>query len=113
MKSLLAAAVLLALPLAAPALAQDGGADPHAPGAYAGHGPNAFYDVDARISRMEERTSGMRGPQARRVRAELRAIRGMEATQRQRHGGELRDWDREALNTRLDRLEAQFHGPQG
>ena len=68
---------------------------------YAGQlqGP-AFLDVFARISADEAKMAGNR-----RGLSQLRAIKA-EATQRRaRHGGELRDWDRELINKKLDQVE--------
>ena len=42
----------------------------------------------------------------------LRAIKNEAAFRRQRHGGELRDWDRELLNQRLDKVAAMLRGDQ-
>lgn len=109
MKSLLAIAACCASLLALPAFAQDGGPDPNAPDAFAGAPKQAFYDVDGRIASVEQRIAGM-GRSGARARAALRQIRAFEAQQRARHGGELRDWDREAINTRLDRLEQMLGG---
>jgi hypothetical protein len=110
-KSLLTVAAAAAALYALPALAQDGGADPHAPDAYAGAPKQAFYDVDGRIAAIEQRLGGGRGNA--RARAVLNQIKAFEAQQRARHGGELRDWDREAINTRLDRLEGTLGARNG
>ena len=60
----------------------------------------AFRDVFERISADEQKMAGNK-----RGLAQLRAIKA-EATQRRaRHGGELRDWDRELINKKLDTLE--------
>jgi hypothetical protein len=80
---------------------------PGAAGPYVGHGQGAFYDVDARISNVEQRASSLQPSDRRRAQAALKSIRAEEATQRQRHG-QLRDWDRENLNYRLDQLVQQF-----
>lgn len=110
MKSIVALALCSASLFAYPALAQDGGADPGAPNAYAGASPQAFYDVDSRMARIEAQIQAM-GRGGARAMAALRQVKAFEAQQRARHGGELRDWDREAINTRLDRLQAML-GPQ-
>jgi hypothetical protein len=101
-----ALAIFSASLAAAPALAQDGGADPGAPTAYAGVSKEAFYSVEQRMSAIEQRLRSM-GRAAGRALAQMRSIRAFETQQRARHGGELRDWDREALNVRLDRLVQQ------
>ena len=109
-----AAAALLTAPLAAAAqsvTASQPVANPppatteHGPGTadtgYSGQlqGP-AFRDVFERISADEQKMAGNR-----RGMAQLRTIKA-EATQRRaRHGGELRDWDRELINKKLDMLE--------
>lgn len=60
----------------------------------------AFRDVWQRISADEQKMGGNK-----RAASQLRAIKA-EATQRRaRHGGELRDWDRELINKKLDQLE--------
>ena len=82
---------------------------PGATGAYVGAGPQAFYDVDARIAAVADRIQALPPAQRRRAGTALHQIRAEEATQRARHG-ELRDWDRESLNTKLDSLVAQFQG---
>ena len=114
MKSLLATALISAALLAAPAagLAQvsygDGGADPDAPTAYAGVSASAFYSVDQRISDLQQRISTLGGRVRGQAMAALNGVKAFEAMQRSRHNGELRDWDREAINTRLDRLAARY-----
>lgn len=72
-----------------------GTADPGYSGALKGP---AFLDVDARIAAAQGK-GGKRGA------AMLRAIKAEAAQRRARHGGELRDWDRELLNKKLDQLE--------
>lgn len=122
MKSLIGVALvcsagLLASGAKAQAIHPDG-ADP-APGAvsaYVGKSPGAFYDVEARIDRVSERINAARASHAlspgaaRQAMASLRAIKSEAAFRRQRHGGELRDWDRELLNQRLDRVAAMVRG---
>ena len=74
-----------------------GTVDPGYSGALQGQ---AFRDVWARISADESKMAGNK-----RGMSQLRAIKA-EATQRRaRHGGELRDWDRELINKKLDALE--------
>jgi len=112
--NLLLTAAALAAFATAPALAQaqtlqhtPGGVDPApgAPGPYAGADKSSFYNVEARVSEMEARISAMAGATARQARSQLAGIKSFLATQRARHGGELRDWDREAATARLNRLE--------
>ncbi len=86
---------------------------PGATGPYVGAGPKGFYDVDQRISQVAQRVASLPPAQRRRAAAMLRSIRSEEATQRARHGGELRDWDREKLTDMLDKLAAQVPGLGG
>ena len=74
-----------------------GTADPMYSGALKGP---AFLDVDARIAADEAKMAG-----DRKALSALRAIKGEAKVRRARHGGELRDWDRELLNKRLDQVE--------
>src|SRR3954471_3178645 len=107
MKSLISVAMVCSAALVASgAKAQaihPDGADP-APGAvsgYVGKSPDAFYDVEARIDRVTERVGAARANHrlspgaARQAMNSLRAIKTEAVFRRQRHGGELRDWDRE------------------
>ncbi len=81
---------------------------PGVAGPYQGHGQTAFYDVQARIDRVEQRVKAqLTGARQRLALAKVKSIRAEVATQKARHGGQLRDWDRENLNHRLDQLEAQ------
>ncbi|OYX29356.1 MAG: hypothetical protein B7Y99_13350 [Caulobacterales bacterium 32-69-10] len=98
MKALLAAALCTASLIAAPALAQDGGADPRAPDAYAGVSKDGFYAVMQQLDAAERQVR--RDPRAMR---EIRSMRAFANQQQARHG-EIRDWDREAINTRLARI---------
>ncbi len=81
-----------------------------APGAgdhpYVGHSENAFYNVKARIDRVEDRAkTQLTGARQKKAMADIKSVRAELATQEARHG-EVRDWDREHLNKRLDALEA-------
>ena len=80
---------------------------PGAHGPYVGAGEHNFYDVDQRIAAVSGRAQALSPAQRRRALTELRSIKSEEATQRARHG-ELRDWDRENLNARLDKLVQAF-----
>ena len=86
---------------------------PGAAGPYVGHSENAFYNVQARIDRVEQRAkTQLAGAKQRKAMADLKSIKAELATQEARHG-DVRDWDRENLNHRLDLLEAQVGlGPQ-
>lgn len=84
-----------------------------APGAtrpYVGVGKQAFYNVEERMDRVEGRLASLRASQRRRAYAEMRSIRAEERTQRSKNGGNLRDWDRERLNRRLDALVRRYPG---
>jgi len=86
---------------------------PGAAGPYANHSAHAFYDVDARISRFEQRiATNLSGGQKKRAMTELSAIKGEEKAQIARHG-DLLDWARENLNHRLDLLQRSFPALQG
>lgn len=98
MKALFAVAMCSASLLAVPALAQDGGADPRAPGAYAGVSKDAFYSVMLQLDAAESQLAGR--PAAMR---EIRSMRAFANQQQARHG-EIRDWDREVINKRLARI---------
>ncbi len=80
---------------------------PGAQGPYVGAGREGFYDVDARIAAISARLTGLRPSQRRAAKSQIAQIRGEEATQRARHG-DLRDWDRENINAKLDHLLQQF-----
>ena len=93
---------------ASPGVPNDQAVDP-APGAtrpYLGH-PGAFYDPVQRLQSLDDRAAALPPAQARRIRAELRSIHAFADTQRQRHGGELRDWDREHMNALMNDLVAK------
>lgn len=80
---------------------------PGAQGPYVGH-PNAFYETQARVDRVEQRIrSELTGAKQRKALSGIRSIRSEIATQKARHG-EMRDWDREHVNRQLDQLEAQY-----
>ncbi len=81
---------------------------PGATGPYVGAGREGFYDVDARLAAVGGRVAALPAAQRRRASAQIRQIRAEEATQRARHGGELRDWDRENMTQKLDQLVQQF-----
>ena len=98
MKTVLVLALCSASLFAAPVLAQDGGADPRAPDAYAGVSKEGFYAVQQQLDAAAQQVGG-----DRRAMAEIRSLRAFAAQQFARHG-EIRDWDREAINTRLARI---------
>ena len=80
---------------------------PGATGPYLGVGENAFYHVRARIDRVEQMAKAqLSGSKLRRALADIKSVKAEVATQEARHG-DLRDWDRENLNHRLNRLEAE------
>ena len=76
-------------------------ADPGYTGAL--QGP-AFRDVDARIAAVTPKAHG------KKAMSMLNSIKGEERMRKARHGGELRDWDRELLNKKLDQLEGMVGG---
>ena len=80
-------------------------------GPYIGAGEHNFYDVDARIAAVSQRVQQLPRAQRRSANAQIRQIKAEEATQRARHG-DLRDWDRENLNARLDKLVQAYPGLQ-
>lgn len=95
---------------ASPGIPSDQAVNP-APGAhgpYVGAGRQGFYDVDARIASISQAAAQLPPAQRRRAMSQIHSIKSLEATQRARHGGELRDWDREAMNHRLDQLVQTF-----
>lgn len=59
----------------------------------------AFLDVDARIASHEGKGGARHASMLRSIKAEARMRRA-------KNGGELRDWDRELLNKKLDALES-------
>ena len=80
---------------------------PGAHGPYVGHSENAFYDVDARITRVQTRVDGLTGAKKLQANNKLSAIKSELATQKARHGS-VRDWDRENINKQLDKLETDY-----
>ena len=60
----------------------------------------AFRDVFERISADEQKMAG-----DKRGMAQLRTIKSEAMARKARHGGELRDWDRELINKKLAALE--------
>ena len=60
----------------------------------------AFRDVYERITADEQKMGGNRHAMM-----QLRAIKAEADQRRARHGGELRDWDRELLNKKLGMVE--------
>jgi hypothetical protein len=80
---------------------------PGAAGPYVGDGRKNFYDVDARIADVQQKIASLPASQRHKAMAGLKSIKSEEATQRARHG-ELRDWDRENLNHRLDQLAQAY-----
>ena len=80
---------------------------PGASGPYVGHSENAFYDVQARIDRVQTRVDALAGARKAQANKQLASIKSELATQKARHGS-VRDWDRENINKRLDRLEARY-----
>ena len=76
------------------------------PAPYLGH-PQAFYDPTQRLQALDARAATLPAAQARAVRTDLRRVHAFADTQRARHGGELRDWDRERMTQLLDNVTAR------
>ena len=123
MKAAIALFVTLA---AAPALAQSlpPGASPGLPGPesvnpalnasgpYLGP-PGKFYAPADRPER-PRRAAGEPSPhEAAGARADLRRIHAFADAQRSRHGGELRDWDRERMTRMMDDLVRRYPDLKG
>jgi hypothetical protein len=94
----------MAPPAAAPAQPQ--GDVPANDGPYAGASPKGFYDVNQRIDRLQAAAAGT--PHAKRVLAELNAIRSELQFRMKRHEGVLRDYDRELITEKLDGVVAKY-----
>jgi hypothetical protein len=88
-------------------------ADPGVAGPYAGAGVQGFYDVDARIDHIQQAISTLPPGQAHRATSQLNAIRSDLKFRKARHGGELRDWDRELISKKLDELVGQYPSLKG
>jgi hypothetical protein len=86
---------------------------PGAPGPYVGAGRQGFYDVDQRIASVSGRIASLPAGQRHRAMVAIRGVKSEEATQRARHGGQLRDWDRENLNHKLDAMMQTYPGLGG
>jgi len=94
-----------------PAAAQPSGDGPLAnDGPYAGTSRREFYQPDDRINQIQSeiQRGALAGSQARHAMAQLTAIRGELKYRVARHNGDLRDWDRELINQKLDALVAQY-----
>src|SRR3569833_1419380 len=107
MKPLIALVFASATLLTVPAMAQDGGANPGAPTAYAGATKHGFYDVEQRMDNVESRIRAM-GRGGAQAMAAMREIRAFAAEQKASLNGQLRDWDRETINLRLDKLVGRY-----
>lgn len=66
------------------------------------HG-QAFHEIEPRIAELQGKAHGNR-----KATAMLSKIQGEAKYRRARHGGELRDWDRELLNKQLDQVQAML-----
>jgi hypothetical protein len=75
-------------------------------GPYAGASPKGFYDVNQRIDHLQAVLAGM--PHAKRAMAQLNTIRSDLQFRMKRHGGVLRDYDRELITEKLDGLVAKY-----
>ncbi len=76
---------------------------PGARGPYLGH-PNTFYDPMDRLHELDSRLETLPPHEARRARADLHRIHAFAEMQRSRHGGKLRDWDRERMMRMMNDL---------
>jgi hypothetical protein len=104
-----AALAAITLAIACPAFAQ--APSPLAnDGPYAGTSPTDFYHPADRITHLQAaiQQGALAGPQARRALAQLTAIRQDLQFRIARHNGDLRDWDRELINQKLDALVKQY-----
>ena len=107
--SLHLAVIALSLPGSSHGAPKHRDADP-APGrsgAYLGHSPDEFYNIDGRIARIEQRAASLGPDQRGRALKMIQAVRTEQATRRKRKG-ELSDWDIEHLNHRLDEVVRKF-----
>lgn len=93
-----------AAPIANPSLQTTPPTSGNADTGYSGdlHGP-AFHEIEPRIADLETKAHGKR-----KAMAMLSKIKGEAKFRRARHGGELRDWDRELLNKQLDQVQAML-----
>ncbi len=101
-------------PDASPGIPSDRAVNP-APGAtrpYLGH-PGTFYDPVQRLRELDARAASLPPREARAMRAELRRIHAFAETQRARHGGDLRDWDRERMTRMMNELASAHPGLRG
>jgi N-formylglutamate amidohydrolase len=105
----------LTLAAAAPVLAQPGAqpaaASPLADaGPYAGASRTDFYHPDSRIKQLqaEIQQGALAGSEARHALAQLTAIQQDLKYRIARHNSDLRDWDRELINQKLDALVKQY-----
>jgi hypothetical protein len=79
-------------------------------GPYAGTTQTDFYHPDVRIQQIqaEIQKGALAGSRARHALAQLSAIRQDLKYRIARHDGDLRDWDRELINQKLDALVKQY-----
>jgi len=79
-------------------------------GPYAGTSRQDFYQPAERIEQIqaEIKQGALAGPSAHRAMAQLSAIRQELKYRIARHNGDLRDWDRELINQKLDALVKQY-----
>jgi hypothetical protein len=108
------AATILAIAspcLAQPAVAASSNGSPLAnDGPYAGTSQTDFYHPAERITqlRSEIQNGVLAGPKAHPALTELAAIDQDLQYRIARHKGDLRDWDRELINQKLDALVRQY-----
>jgi hypothetical protein len=97
--------------VAQPAVAEPAGPSPLAnDGPYAGTSQSDFYHPADRIKQIQAalQNGALAGPSARHAAAQLTAISQDLKYRIARHNGDLRDWDRELINQKLDALVKQY-----
>ena len=110
--ALMAGGTALAQPLPPGASPGVPGADavnpaPGASGPYLGH-PGRFYDPSDRLRDLDARLAGLPPHEAMRARSGLHSIHAFADGQRSRHGGQLRDWDRERMTRMMNDLVRRY-----
>jgi N-formylglutamate amidohydrolase len=106
----------ITLAIATPGFAQTAVAGPASgsplanDGPYAGASQTDFYHPADRIKQIqaEIQQGALAGPSARHAMAQLTAISRDLKYRIARHNGDLRDWDRELINQKLDALVKQY-----
>ncbi|MBE7219064.1 MAG: hypothetical protein INR64_11385 [Caulobacteraceae bacterium] len=105
----LLAAPALAQPLASPGVPNSQAVNP-APGAtrpFLGH-PKTFYDPAQRLQDIDARAAALPPGEQHRVSMDVQRIHAFADQQRARHGGALRDWDRERMTRMMNDLVRKY-----